>query len=102
MDFFKLPTNAAIVLVDEVALDFGQLRLKAKGSAGGHNGLKSVQAHFKTQEYSRLRIGVGGEGCQILPRRGVGGRGGRGAFSPSRFICFFEHLAGFSASAFFS
>eukprot|EP00178_Gracilaria_changii_P014328 TRINITY_DN4043_c0_g2_i1.p1 TRINITY_DN4043_c0_g2~~TRINITY_DN4043_c0_g2_i1.p1 ORF type:complete len:374 (-),score=55.48 TRINITY_DN4043_c0_g2_i1:353-1354(-) len=59
MDFFKLPTNAAIVLVDEVALDFGQLRLKAKGSAGGHNGLKSVQAHFKTQEYSRLRIGVG-------------------------------------------
>lgn len=61
MDFFKLPTNAAIVLVDEVALDFGQLRLKAKGGAGGHNGLKSLQSHLKTQEYTRLRIGVGGE-----------------------------------------
>eukprot|EP00903_Cladosiphon_okamuranus_P008664 g8304.t1 len=59
MDFFKLPTNAAIVLVDEVALDFGQLRLKAKGGAGGHNGLKSLQAHLKTPEYTRLRIGVG-------------------------------------------
>lgn len=61
MDFFKLPTNAAIVLVDEVALDFGQLRLKAKGGAGGHNGLKSLQSHLKTPEYTRLRIGVGGE-----------------------------------------
>lgn len=61
MDFFKLPTNAALVLVDEIAIDFGQLRLKAKGSPGGHNGLKSMQAHLKTPEYTRLRIGVGGE-----------------------------------------
>ncbi|CAM9920581.1 unnamed protein product [Pylaiella littoralis] len=59
VDLFKLPTNAAIVLVDEVALDFGQLRLKGKGGAGGHNGLKSMQAHLKTPEYTRLRIGVG-------------------------------------------
>ncbi|CAM9377102.1 unnamed protein product, partial [Ectocarpus sp. 4 AP-2014] len=59
MDFFKLPMNAAIILVDEVALDFGQLRLKGKGGAGGHNGLKSLQAHLKTPEYARLRIGVG-------------------------------------------
>ncbi|CAM9296359.1 unnamed protein product [Ectocarpus sp. 13 AM-2016] len=59
MDFFKLPKNAALVLVDEVALDFGQLRLKGKGGAGGHNGLKSLQAHLKTPEYTRLRIGVG-------------------------------------------
>lgn len=63
VDFFKLPTSAAIVLVDEVALDFGQLRLKGKGGAGGHNGLKSLQAHLKTPEYTRLRIGVGGEGA---------------------------------------
>lgn len=61
VDFFKLPTNAALALVDEVALDFGQLRLKGKGGAGGHNGLKSLQAHLKTPEYTRLRIGVGGE-----------------------------------------
>lgn len=72
MDFFKLPANAAIALVDEVALDFGQLRLKAKGGAGGHNGLKSLQSHLKTPEYTRLRIGVGGEVemlCSVcLPR----------------------------------
>lgn len=61
MDFFKLPTNAALALVDEVALDFGQLRLKGKGGAGGHNGLKSLQSHLKTPDYTRLRIGVGGE-----------------------------------------
>ena len=42
-----------------MALPFGQLRLKSQGSAGGHNGLKSVQAHLGTQEYPRLRIGVG-------------------------------------------
>lgn len=65
MDFFKLPTNAAIALVDEIALDFGQLRLKAKGGAGGHNGLKSLQSHLKTQEYTRLRIGVGGENANV-------------------------------------
>ncbi|CAN0446700.1 unnamed protein product [Ascophyllum nodosum] len=61
VDFFKLPINAALILVDEVALDFGQLRLKEKGSPGGHNGLKSIQAHLKTPDYSRLRIGIGGE-----------------------------------------
>ncbi|CAM9476163.1 unnamed protein product [Laminaria digitata] len=59
VDFFKLPTNAALVLVDEVALDFGHLRLKGKGGSGGHNGLKSLQAHLKTPDYSRLKIGVG-------------------------------------------
>lgn len=60
MDFFKLPITAALVLVDEVALDFGQLKLKTKGSPGGHNGLKSIQAHLKTSDYTRLRIGIGG------------------------------------------
>lgn len=64
VDFFKLPINAALVLVDEVALDFGKLRLKEKGSPGGHNGLKSIQAHLKTQDYNRLRIGIGGKDSQ--------------------------------------
>lgn len=77
IDFFKLPMNAALVLVDEVALDFGQLRLKAKGSPGGHNGLKSVQAHLKTPEYTRLRIGVGGE--KALCQRGTGEGEGKGS-----------------------
>lgn len=61
MNYFKLPMNAALVLADEVALDFGQLRLRSKGSPGGHNGLKSMEAQLKTQEYSRLKIGVGGD-----------------------------------------
>ena len=78
VDFFKLPTNAALVLVDEVALDFGHIRLKGKGGSGGHNGLKSLQAHLKTPDYSRLRIGVGGETVRYWARskEGMAGEGG--------------------------
>lgn len=48
-----------LVVVDEAALDLGRFRLRSKGSAGGHNGLKSVEASLGTQEYPRLRLGVG-------------------------------------------
>ena len=48
-----------LVVVDDVALEPGRARLRASGSAGGHNGLKSVQAALRTTEYPRLRIGVG-------------------------------------------
>lgn len=56
--FFAV-ANDLLVVVDEVAFDVGRYRFREKGSAGGHNGLKSVEQHLGTQAYSRLRIGVG-------------------------------------------
>lgn len=52
------PSQDLLVIVDEVALPIGRLRLRASGSAGGHNGLKSIEAQLGTREYARLRIGI--------------------------------------------
>jgi PTH1 family peptidyl-tRNA hydrolase len=56
---FWTPPKDLLVVVDEVALPVGRYRLRARGSAGGHNGLKSVEAAVGNREYPRLRIGVG-------------------------------------------
>ena len=53
------PTQDLLVLVDDAALDVGRVRFRPKGSAGGHNGLKSVSGVLRSDEYPRLRIGVG-------------------------------------------
>lgn len=53
------PARDLLVLVDDVALDLGRFRLRSGGSAGGHNGLKSVEGALLSQDYARLRIGVG-------------------------------------------
>jgi PTH1 family peptidyl-tRNA hydrolase len=53
------PATELLVLVDEAALPVGRFRLRAMGSAGGHNGLKSIEAVLGGREYARLRIGVG-------------------------------------------
>lgn len=57
--YFGLVTTDVLVVVDEVALSFGRLRARARGSAGGHNGLKSVGERLGTTEFARLRLGVG-------------------------------------------
>jgi peptidyl-tRNA hydrolase, PTH1 family len=53
------PSRDLLVLVDDAAIALGTFRVRARGSAGGHNGLKSVEATLRTREYARLRIGVG-------------------------------------------
>eukprot|EP00640_Fibrocapsa_japonica_P002879 CAMPEP_0113938206 /NCGR_PEP_ID=MMETSP1339-20121228/4618_1 /TAXON_ID=94617 /ORGANISM="Fibrocapsa japonica" /LENGTH=268 /DNA_ID=CAMNT_0000941203 /DNA_START=17 /DNA_END=823 /DNA_ORIENTATION=+ /assembly_acc=CAM_ASM_000762 len=57
--YFGVPPCNVLVVLDEVNLEFGQVRLRKKGSAGGHNGLKSIEKHLGTRDYPRLRIGVG-------------------------------------------
>ncbi|MDL2277547.1 aminoacyl-tRNA hydrolase [Parabacteroides sp. OttesenSCG-928-G07] len=54
-----IPIENLLVIVDDTALPFGTLRLKSKGSDAGHNGLKNIQQILETQEYCRLRFGVG-------------------------------------------
>lgn len=57
--FYKWLPEQCLVVVDDTALEIGRLRLRKSGSAGGHNGLKSLIAHFQTDVFPRLRIGVG-------------------------------------------
>ncbi len=57
--YYRVETPDIFVVVDEAALELGRLRARARGSAGGHNGLKSVAEQLGTEDYSRLRIGVG-------------------------------------------
>ena len=60
MDFYKLdPQQEIIIIADDISLDVGKIRIRAKGSAGGHNGLKSIIAHTGTQNFKRIKVGVG-------------------------------------------
>ncbi len=59
--FYKLPPQRVLVVCDDIALPPGKLRLRAQGSAGGHNGLKSIRQHLGSEAYPRLRVGVGGK-----------------------------------------
>jgi len=56
----KIQLENVFVVTDDVHLDFGSVRIKTKGSAGGHNGLKDIQEKLNTQQYTRFRFGVGG------------------------------------------
>ncbi len=56
--FYKIEPSDILIIADDINLPLGRMRIRSKGSAGGHNGLKSIIAHLSTQEFSRLRIGV--------------------------------------------
>jgi PTH1 family peptidyl-tRNA hydrolase len=56
----QIPTENILVIADDMNLPFGQIRIRAKGSAGGHNGLKSVENALRTNQYNRMRIGIKG------------------------------------------
>ncbi len=60
MDFYKInPEEELIVIYDDISLSEGKLRIRTKGSAGGHNGIKSIIAHTGTDKFKRIRIGIG-------------------------------------------
>ena len=58
-DFYKVDQEQILVIYDDVSLEPGQLRIRGKGSAGGHNGIKNLIAHLGTQEFPRVKVGVG-------------------------------------------
>ncbi len=57
--FYKIPPERVLVLHDEISFDAGMLRIRRKGSAGGHNGLKSIIAHLPGDNFPRIKIGIG-------------------------------------------
>ena len=61
LDTEKIPLENLLVISDDIALPFGTLRLRPKGSAGGHNGLKNIAELLGSEEYARMRFGVGGD-----------------------------------------
>ncbi|MCD8144339.1 MAG: aminoacyl-tRNA hydrolase [Oscillospiraceae bacterium] len=59
--FFKVPAEHVLVVCDDISLPLGKVRVRPSGSAGGHNGLKSVIQHLGTDQFPRVRVGVGGK-----------------------------------------
>jgi hypothetical protein len=59
LDYYKLTNEDLIVIYDDISLDVGEIRIRTKGSAGGHNGIKSIISHLGTDVFDRIKIGVG-------------------------------------------
>lgn len=58
LDYFKIPVSNLLVFCDDLDTNFGNIKIKYKGSSGGHNGLKNIELHLKTQEYHRVKLGI--------------------------------------------
>jgi PTH1 family peptidyl-tRNA hydrolase len=58
--FYNIPPEKVLVIFDDISLEPGKIRLRRKGSAGGHNGIKSIINHLSSQDFPRIKIGVGG------------------------------------------
>ena len=58
-EFYRIPVDRLLIVLDDADLPFGQLRLRPGGSSGGHHGLESIEQHLGTREYARLRVGIG-------------------------------------------
>lgn len=59
MDYYKVPIEKLLVVADDVAIDYGRLRLRTQGSSGGQKGLKHIEELLSSKDYARLRIGIG-------------------------------------------
>ena len=57
--FYKIDADQILIVYDDLDLNFGQLRIRSQGSAGGHNGVRSIISHLGTQDFPRLRVGIG-------------------------------------------
>ena len=60
-EFYRVTPERLLVIVDDADLPFGQIRMRARGSSGGHHGLESISQHLGTQDFPRLRLGIGRE-----------------------------------------
>ena len=58
VDFYKINIEDILIINDDLDMQLGKIKLKSKGSSGGHNGLKNIENHLNTQEYKRLKIGI--------------------------------------------
>jgi len=58
-NWYKININDILIVYDDMDLDVGKMRFRRQGSAGGHNGMKSIISHFATEEFARLKIGIG-------------------------------------------
>ena len=64
--YYKIPPERIIIIYDDISLDVGKIRIRQKGSAGGHNGMKSIIYQLKTDEFPRIRIGIGKPDCELI------------------------------------